>query len=46
MSTNVETQKVHNVYDIISKHFSTTRKVILILKFKILLILLNLTHIY
>ena len=28
MSTNVETQKVHNVYDIISKHFSTTRKVI------------------
>lgn len=28
MSTNLETEKVYNVYNIISKHFSTTRKVI------------------
>ncbi len=28
MSTNLEIEKVYNVYNIISKHFSTTRKVI------------------
>ena len=25
---NFETEKVHNVYNLISKHFSTTRKII------------------
>ena len=28
ITNNLEVEKVHNVYDIISKHFSTTRKII------------------
>lgn len=28
LTNNLEIEKVHNVYDIISKHFSTTRKII------------------
>ncbi len=28
LANNLEVEKVHNVYDIISKHFSTTRKII------------------
>ena len=28
LTNNFELEKVHNVYDIISKHFSTTRKII------------------